>query len=53
MASNNIPTQLPKLKVDNWDRWNVQMQAISGFQDISEGIYNGTEAIGDEATEAT
>jgi hypothetical protein len=50
MTSNNIPTQLPKLKGDKWDRWIVQMQAIFGFQDVSEVIQNGIEAIGDEAT---
>ncbi|GAU36409.1 hypothetical protein TSUD_38770 [Trifolium subterraneum] len=52
MSSNNIPTQLPKLTSENWDRWNIQMQAIFGFQEVLEVIQNGYAVVGDEGTEA-
>ncbi|MCH79762.1 hypothetical protein A2U01_0000518 [Trifolium medium] len=52
MGSNNIPTQLPKLKDNNWDRWNVQMQVIFGFQEVQEVIQEGVTALADNATEA-
>jgi hypothetical protein len=52
MSSNNIPTQLPKLTSENWDRWNIQMQAIFGFQEVLEVIQNGYAVVGDEGAEA-
>ncbi|GAU50483.1 hypothetical protein TSUD_409690 [Trifolium subterraneum] len=52
MSSNNIPTQLPKLTSENWDRWNIQMQAIFGFPEVLEVIQNGYAVVGDEGTEA-
>ncbi|GAU37611.1 hypothetical protein TSUD_365320 [Trifolium subterraneum] len=52
MSSNNIPTQLPKLTSENWDRWNIQMQAIFGFQEVLEVIQDGYAVVGDEGTEA-
>ncbi|PNX63345.1 retrovirus-related Pol polyprotein from transposon TNT 1-94, partial [Trifolium pratense] len=52
MASTNLPTQLPKLKDNNWDRRNVQMQAIFGFQEVQEVITEGVTALVDNPTEA-
>ncbi|PNX63403.1 hypothetical protein L195_g061609, partial [Trifolium pratense] len=48
MNPNNVPSQLPKLKGDNWDRWNIQMQAIFGFQEVLEIIQQGYAVVGDE-----
>ncbi|CAJ2635289.1 unnamed protein product [Trifolium pratense] len=52
MNPNNVPSQLPKLKGDNWDRWNIQMQAIFGFQEVLEIIQQGYAVVGDEGTAA-
>ena len=44
MASNgHFPTNLPVLTGKNFSRWQIQMKAHFGFQDLTEIIENGAE----------
>ncbi|XP_019432950.1 PREDICTED: uncharacterized protein LOC109339875 [Lupinus angustifolius] len=35
-TSTSFPASLPVLDEKNWNRWNIQMRAIMGFQEIAE-----------------
>ena len=41
--NGHIPGNLPVLDGKNWSKWNVQMRALFGFQDVYEVIQNGVE----------
>lgn len=46
MGSNgNFPMQLPILDGKNWDRWNVQIKALFGFQDVLKIVKNGYQEL--------
>nr|KYP32045.1 Retrovirus-related Pol polyprotein from transposon TNT 1-94 [Cajanus cajan] len=43
---------LPILNDKNYDRWRIQMNAIFGFQEVSEVVHDGYQVVGDGATDA-
>jgi len=53
MASNGtFPVNLPVLTGKNFSRWQVQMKALFGFQDLTDIVENGVEVPRDNAPDA-
>ncbi|XP_006606646.1 uncharacterized protein [Glycine max] len=53
MASNGpFPANLPVLTGKNFSKWQVQMKALFGFQDLTDIVENGVEVPRDNAPDA-
>ncbi|XP_057432268.1 secreted RxLR effector protein 161-like [Lotus japonicus] len=39
-TNTGLPANIPVLNGKNWNRWNVQMKAIMGFQEVLEIVEN-------------
>ncbi|XP_019414638.1 PREDICTED: uncharacterized protein LOC109326409 [Lupinus angustifolius] len=52
MASNSGFTMvLPTLNGKNYERWQVQMKVLFGYQEVLDVVQDGFQAVEDEATE--
>ncbi|XP_019427229.1 PREDICTED: uncharacterized protein LOC109335549 [Lupinus angustifolius] len=49
--TNSFPANLPILDGKNWSRWNIQMKAIMGFQELEEIVEEGYPEIDEASTE--
>ncbi|XP_019434665.1 PREDICTED: uncharacterized protein LOC109341264 [Lupinus angustifolius] len=49
--TNSFPANLPILDDKNWSRWNIQMKAIMGFQELEEIVEEGYPEIDEASTE--
>ncbi|XP_019430343.1 PREDICTED: uncharacterized protein LOC109337758, partial [Lupinus angustifolius] len=50
-TSTSFPASLPVLDGKNWNRWNIQMKAIMGFQEIADIVELGYPQLGAEPSE--
>ncbi|XP_019447292.1 PREDICTED: uncharacterized protein LOC109350515 [Lupinus angustifolius] len=50
-TSTSFPTSLPVLDGKNWNRWNIQMKAIMGFQEIAEIVELGYSQLNADPSE--
>ena len=50
--NGHIPGNLPVLNGKNWSKWNVQMKALFGFQDVYEVVQNGIKEPNDVLSDA-
>ncbi|XP_019431491.1 PREDICTED: uncharacterized protein LOC109338660 [Lupinus angustifolius] len=52
MATNNgFTMSLPVLVGNNYDRWQVQMKVLFGYQEVLEVVQNGVQTVEDDAPE--
>ncbi|XP_019432269.1 PREDICTED: uncharacterized protein LOC109339311 [Lupinus angustifolius] len=49
--ANSFPANLPVLDGKNWSRWNIQMKAIMGFQELEDIVEEGYQEIDEASTE--
>ncbi|KHN21328.1 hypothetical protein glysoja_024828, partial [Glycine soja] len=50
--NDHFPTNLPVLTRKNFSRWQVQMKALFGYQDLIDIVENGVEVPRDNASDA-